>query len=104
MSLTLIPANPAPTIILMPAESGVSISLAPSSSALTISLAPGGVGNTPFITTVSDLTTRFPSPVIGQPAVVTDAVSCVFGAGVTGGATGVPGCPVYWNGRAWVAG
>lgn len=66
-----------------------------------------GASFPPFVapvTTVAGLAVLFPSPTIGQRAYVTDAVSCVFGAGVTGGAAGVPGCPVNWNGTAWVAG
>lgn len=55
-------------------------------------------------TTVAGLAILFPSPVEGQTAYVTDAVSCVFGASVTGGGINVPGCPVHWDGAAWVAG
>lgn len=56
------------------------------------------------VTTVAGLATAFPSPTEGQGAYVTDAVSCVFGAGLTGGGSGVPGCTVHYNGSAWTAG
>jgi hypothetical protein len=57
------------------------------------------------VTTVAGLATAFPSPGEGQQAYVTDAVSCVFGAGLTGGASSVPGCPVQYAGGSfgWVA-
>ena len=63
-----------------------------------------GGGGSAVVTTVAGLATAFPSPAIGDQAMVTDAISCVFGAGVTGGAVGVPSCPVFWNGSAWAAG
>ena len=63
------------------------------------------IGGYPAVTTtVAGLAILFPSPVEGQTAYVTDAVSCVFGASVTGGGINVPGCPVHWDGAAWVAG
>lgn len=63
-----------------------------------------GIASGGIVTTVAGLVTAFPSPTAGQAAFVTDAASCVFGAGLTGNAAGVPGCPVHWNGSKWTAG
>lgn len=57
-----------------------------------------------YVGTVAGLAAAFPTPTEGQPAYVTDAVSCVFGAGLTGGGVSVPGCSIHWNGTAWTAG
>lgn len=54
--------------------------------------------------TVTNLATNYPSPAVGQPAFVTNATSCVFGATVSdAGGGGVP-CPVHYSGSAWQGG
>lgn len=68
----------------------------------------GGGGGGSYTGPLSGLAAAIPSPVEGTSfAYITDAVSCVFGAGVTGGATPslVPGCPIQYAGSSfgWVA-
>jgi hypothetical protein len=52
--------------------------------------------------TVSGLSAADPAPQFGDRALVTDAMTCTFGSGVTGG--GATKCPVYYDGTSWIAG
>jgi hypothetical protein len=53
-------------------------------------------------TRVASLSVIDASPELGDRALVTDAKNCTFGVTVLGG--GSTACPLYYNGRAWVAG
>jgi hypothetical protein len=52
--------------------------------------------------TVSTLPASAPQAVVGAHAYVTDALSCTFLAGLTGGGSAF--CPVVYNGTAWIGG
>lgn len=53
-------------------------------------------------TSIAKLPTLDPAPTIGDRALVTDARGCTFGVIVIDG--GAATCPVYYDGKAWVAG
>lgn len=90
------------------------------SNVLQILACTGGAGNTCSSTStnsgakmgflrlptviVSALATLDPSPAAGDRATVSDATSCTFLGSITGGGSGIPACPVIYNGSAWVGG
>jgi hypothetical protein len=65
----------------------------------------GGIQGTfvrTYATTYAGLTAADPSPVKGDRAYITDAMSCSFNKSVSGG--GNANCPIIYDGMRWVAG
>lgn len=85
-------------------SAGMFVSSVNSSGVPTCATPSGGGGGNLTVTTVAGLATAFPSPAAGNQAYVTDAVSCVFGAGLTG--AGAIGCRVWYqqSSAVWVGG